>query len=296
MTPARLAALLLVATACGGGGSPVATDSPAPAGSTAPGTEAPAESVAPLGRHGSAVVTYGGTAAAWPERACETTRGRDGEVVGWLATFQDAEEQSGEFRVGRTESRYYVQIRVRRYTGAGTYPSEQVSVRYVAGGGPELATGFGLPGQSLTLTDGGREGTYRSKDLTVRIDCDPADDTSTDPGQGLSATPAPGTAYVVRPEGAVFRFAGVRCGKAGADTVVTAGTYPHFFRVVTGTKPGASGGGRVLLGIHGVIIPFDDPNTRVALTGSPVRSGTFRYSPSGAASETDVTEGAFACG
>ncbi|HVF06183.1 MAG TPA: hypothetical protein VNA20_15180 [Frankiaceae bacterium] len=296
MTPTRLAALLLVATACGGGGGPVATNSPAPTAPTTPGTEAPSEVPSATAKHGSAVVTYQGVAAAWPERGCETTRGRTGEVVGWLATFQDADDQARNFRVGVTESRHYVQIRVRRYTGAGKYPSEQVSVRYVGAEGPAVASGFGLPGQSLTLTDGGHRGEYKSKSMTVRIECDPADDTSTDPGQALSETPAPGTAYVVRPEGAVLRFEGVRCGKAGADTQVTAGRYPHFFRVSTRTKPGASGGGRVLLGVHGVVIPFDDPNTRIALTGSPVRSGTFRYSPSGASSDTDVTEGAFACG
>ena len=286
----RLAAVLLVLTACGGGDvtSPEIAGSPTPTVST-PDAPAPSVTVSPVARHGSAKVTFGGKAFAWPERACETTRGTDGAVVGWMATFQDIEEQQRQYRTGITDSRLYVQIRLRGYTGAGTYPSERVSVRLgELGATPALQTGFGVPGQRLVLRDGGRSGRYEHRDLTVEFDCDPADDTSTEGGQAVGATPSPGEAYVVRPEGAVFRFDGVRCAKRGADTEVYAGAFPHFFRLLAG----GSGGGRVLFAVHGVVVPFAE----VRVEGDPGTSGTFRYSPSGPNATTGVTRAAFACG
>lgn len=146
------------------------------------------------------------------------------------------------------------------------------------------------------LRDGGRTGTYKSKDITVELECDPADDVSTKPGQAVPETPGAGTAWVERPEGAVFRFDTVRCSKQMADTQVLAGTFPHFFRLLTGTDEGEEGGGRMLFGVHGIVVPLFDPNTKVRVEGDPVRAGTFRYSPSGPNATTDVTRAAFACG
>lgn len=284
------AAALLVSTACGGGDvtGPAATRSPTAAGST-PATAAPSVTVSPVSRHGSAKVTFGGKSYNWPERACETTRGTDGQVVGWQATFQDIDEQQREYRTGITDSRWYVQIRLRGYTGAGTYPSERVSLRLGgSGSSPALQTGFGVPGQRVVLRDGGRAGRFEYRDVTVEFACDPADDTSTEAGQAVEATPGAGEAYVVRPEGAVFRFEGVRCARRGTETEVYAGRFPHFFRLLTG----GSGSGRALFAVHGVVVPFAE----VRVEGDPAGSGTFRYSPSGPNATTDVTRGAFTCG
>ena len=302
MTRLLAVAAVVALAACGGGGAGQGV-SPAPSTpattrvSTPPVTQAPSETPSPVGKHGSARVKHDSVEQAWAERACETTRDLDGKVVGWMATFQDAEEQSRQYRIGITDSRRYVQIRLRGYTGAGTYPSERVSVRFADNAStPSYQTGFGTLGQTLVLRDGGRAGTYRSRTLTVDFTCDPADDTSTKPGAAVAEDPAPGQAYVVRPEGAAFVFQGVRCTRSGPDTSITAGTFPHFFRVLTRAEPGAEAGGRVLFGVHGIVIQFGDTGTRVRVEGDPVTAGTFRYSPSGPNATTDLTRGAFACG
>lgn len=299
LVPALLT--LALAAGCGGGGGTEGTGQTGSPAATSPAATTPvagpSESPSTVSKHGSAQVTYRGTTTAWVERGCETTRGMDGEVVGWMATFQDPVEVDRRYQTGITDSKSYVTIRVRGgYAGNGSYASERVSFRLGVGNGAPLATGFGTPGQQLTLREGGKAGTYRSKDATVEFTCDPADDTSTDAGPVVPATPAAGTAYVVRPEGAVFTYDRVRCAKERSDLSVTAGTFPHFFRLLTGAEAGDPGAGRVLFAVQGVVIPFSETNTRVEVAGDPVTSGTFRYSPSGPNATTDVTRAAFACG
>lgn len=78
--------------------------------------------------------------------------------------------------------------------------------------------------------------------MSFEFTCDPADDTSTEARDVVPETPAPGTAYVVRGE-AVFTSPEVGCGTERGDTVVQAGSCPHFLRAYVR-------GRRVLLGRH----------------------------------------------
>lgn len=286
-----LPAALLVAALAGGCRGSASTDEGPTPGPTSPSAAAPSLSVspspAPVSKHGGAEITHRGMSYAWAERGCETTRDRAGKVVGLLLTFQDPAEQALPFRPGVGESRSFVQIRVRGWTGPGAYPSERLSVRLHATGAPYV-TGFGAAGQSLVMDDEGHAGTYESGTTTVEFTCDPSDDTSTDPGEPIPATPAAGTAYVVRAEGAVFAFDDVSCSTSGMRTTVTAGEFPHYLRVVAG-----GGAPRVQVVLHGVVIPFSAGAAKVEVVGG---SGSFRAAPSGAHAGADAVRGAFTCG
>jgi hypothetical protein len=296
MSRTLAAAVLLLATACGGGGDRVTqgdgTPSARPA-SSSPAMEpvSPTPSPTTVRKHGSAKVRLRGQTYTWAERGCETTYGLDGRPAGYLATFQDVDEQAEPYVVGVTGSRSYVQLRVRGgYAGDGTYPAARLALRVGdARGEAAVAHGFGAAGQRLVLRDGGKKGTYTGGGVSLEFTCDPADETAATPRDPVAEEPAPGTAYVVRPEGA-FAFDGVRCGRQGGDVSVVAGSFPRFFRVLTDSPSG--GGARVLLALHGVVTALDPGDTRAALTGDPVRSGTFTYDPLRPAS---ATRGAFTC-
>ena len=271
-----LALLLLAAPGCSGDAGPPAARTPGPAVTTsAPAT--PSATVAPL--RGAATVTYGGRTARWPERGCETTRGFDGRVVGWLATFQDAAEQARGYRPGGAEPRGYVQLALTGYTGAGTYTA--VSARIAGRTGVPVVTGPATRGQSLVLRAGGRSGTYRHGATVVELTCDPGDDTSTRQGAAVPRDAVAGTAYVERPGGAVFAFRAIECAHEGDEDVVTAGAYPRLLRVSAARSSDAA---RVLFAVHGVVLRFETATTAAVA----LESGTFR-------SGIDGTRGAWTC-
>lgn len=264
-----LAALLAGAPACAGdAGLPGATRTPSPAVTTP--VAVPPSPTAAVPR-GAATVTYGGRTVTWPERGCETTRGVDGRVVGWLATFQDAAEQARPYRPG-AEPRGWLQVRLTGYIGAGTYAGSAVSVVIAAAD---------VSGGTLVLRAGGRSGTYRRGRTVVELTCDPADDTSTRPGAVVPRDPVAGTAYVERPDGAVFTFGPIECEHGGGDDVVTGGAYPRFLRIAAT----ASGRARVVFAVHGVVLTYGETDTTAEVARE---AGTFR-------SGADRTRGAWTC-
>ena len=166
---------------------------------------------------GSAVVTVGGRSAPHVERGCESLRGFDGRVVGWLATFGD------------------VELRVSGYRGAGTY------ARAVLDTEGRTETG------RLVLRPGGRNGSYVSGTTRVTFTCDARDDVSTAPGPRVLRDPKAGTAYVALPGGAVLTFVGLECGHERGGEAFVAGVPPRTVRI----EIASSGAARVAWSVHG---------------------------------------------
>jgi hypothetical protein len=128
------------------------------------------------------------------ELRCLARRNVDGVVVGYAASFADE----------TPESAFYTGIETDDFKGDGVYKDIYASWH--------TETGYKGYSVNLTLSKDGEHGVAEDKDGDYRLeyDCDPTDDTETSASTPLD-DPAPGTAQVTAPDGAVYIFAGIDC-------------------------------------------------------------------------------------
>ena len=158
---------------------------------------------------GSFLVGVRTTISDLPELGCRVLRDRDGRVAGYLAAFAGFTPDPIVFastlrdRAARIEVLDYG-----AFAGDGVYADAMVNMRAADGSGTST-------GGMLTLTDGGRTGTFTQGDITLSFTCDPTDDLST--AVGSPVVEQAGRMIVTGERGVVMAFDDIVC--SGTDSL-----------------------------------------------------------------------------